>query len=992
MGKENRKKIWNKLKVNVTLMVIFILIMLIGSLVMRNQLLQNAEDMSRLLLNNYSITEEKTIETYRTLLTLGARFIDEKEQEGASLEEIKSGLYPYLDGFYDLYDGDAIKSYAIINGRLISNDETIQAQDDGRYDYTQTDWYRGAVEANGGIYSTDAYEDDFSGQMAVTISKKVANSDDVLVFDLFFDHYHGEESTLDLPEHAAYYLCDAKGTVMYHETEVYDSYEEIQTFADRVTDTVGEARQGFLESYTDAKGNKRSAYTCRMENDWLIILTIPEDNALGRMKDIYLVIIIMGLCGIGFISIFVVHDYRREKSNQKLREERKALAHTKEIYQKTISSTMLAYREVYFVDLERNVYQIVYPETENQKSEEPYQEAVEEFFEQGVIGSDNPEELRAFLSLENIKKELLDKECMEIRCRCRNTNGINESGMLTIAIADRENGRPVRVTLAIRSIENMIRQEEAQRQLLELAVQQAEAANHAKSDFLSNMSHDIRTPMNAILGMTAIAAVHIDDKERVLDALNKITLSGKHLLGLINSVLDMSKIESGKTSLNEEEFNLSTSIESLLALFRSQIAEKNLELKVNIANIKHENVIGDDQRLQQIFVNIMGNAVKFTPEGGKISMCIREKESKISGRGCYEFVFEDTGIGMDQEFVDKIFEPFTRATDSRTTKIEGTGLGMSIAVNIAHMMGGDIKVESELGKGSKFTVMVYLKINYATEEDLQNLANLPVLVVDDEEDACESACEILNSLDMRAEYVLNGDAAVERIRIVHENREQDNFSVVILDWKMPGKDGLETAKEIRKLMGDEIPIIILSAYDWTDIEQEAAQAGINAFIEKPLFKSRLTHVLKEVLGLYQKEEKKSRLEELKNHDYTQKRVLIVEDIDLNLEVLGEILHMLGIPYDSACNGREAVDKVLEQPEGYYDLIFMDIQMPVMNGYEATQKLRESREDLKEIPIIAMTADAFADDVRKAAEAGMNGHIAKPIDLGKLEKAIEEWLG
>jgi CheY-like chemotaxis protein len=498
--------------------------------------------------------------------------------------------------------------------------------------------------------------------------------------------------------------------------------------------------------------------------------------------------------------------------------------------------------------------------------------------------------------------------------------------------------------------------------------------------------------MNAILGMTAIAAMHIDDKDRVLDSLNKITLSGRHLLGLINSVLDMSKIESGKTSLNEEEFNLSTSIESLLALFRSQMAEKNLELKVHITKIKHENVIGDDQRLQQIFVNIMGNAVKFTPEGGKISMYIKEKKSKVSERGCYEFIFEDTGIGMKKEFVDKIFEPFTRAADSRTTKIEGTGLGMSIAVNIAHMMGGDIKVESELGKGSKFTVTVYLKINYATEEDLQKLANLPVLVVDDEEDACESACEILNSLGMKAEYVLRGDAAVETIQQVHENQERDDFSVVILDWKMPEKDGLETAKEIRKVMGDELPIIILSSYDWADIEQEAAQAGINAFIEKPLFKSRLTHVLKEVLGIYQKEEKTSKLDELKQHDYTGKRVLVVEDIDLNMEVIGEILNMIGIDYESAVNGKEAVDKVLGQPEGYYDLIFMDIQMPVMNGYEATRKLRESREDLKTLPIIAMTADAFADDVKKAKKAGMNGHIAKPIDIEKLEKTLEKWMG
>jgi CheY-like chemotaxis protein len=475
-----------------------------------------------------------------------------------------------------------------------------------------------------------------------------------------------------------------------------------------------------------------------------------------------------------------------------------------------------------------------------------------------------------------------------------------------------------------------------------------------------------------------------------MDALNKITLSGKHLLGLINSVLDMSRIESGKISLNEEEFNLSDSIESLLALFHAQIVSKNLELKVNIAEIEHEDVIGDGQRLSQILINIMGNAVKFTPEGGMITLDIKEKKSDIPGRGCYEFVFEDTGIGMEQDFVNRIFEPFARAADSRTAKIEGSGLGMSIAVNVARMMGGDIKVESQLGKGSKFTVMVYLKINRSTEEDLQMLAALPVLVVDDEETACESACEILNSLEMQAEYVLSGEAAVQRLQEAHADNA--DFSVVILDWKMPGKDGLETAREIRAVIGEEIPIIILSAYDWTDIEQEALAAGVNAFIEKPLFKSRLTHVLKEVLGIGSSENPKEELETYQEEHYEGKRVLLTEDNELNLEVAKELLGIVGLTVEVALDGKEAVEKVSAMPAGYYDLIFMDIQMPVMNGYEAARQIRGlDRQDLKEIPIIAMTADAFASDVRKAEEAGMNGHIAKPIDIAKLEQTMKRYI-
>ncbi|MDE7059131.1 MAG: response regulator, partial [Lachnospiraceae bacterium] len=536
----------------------------------------------------------------------------------------------------------------------------------------------------------------------------------------------------------------------------------------------------------------------------------------------------------------------------------------------------------------------------------------------------------------------------------------------------------------------IIHKEEEQKEILALAAERAEAANRAKSDFLSRMSHDIRTPMNAILGMTAVAGMHIDEKERVLDALSKITMSSKHLLGLINEVLDMSRIESGKVSLTENVFNLADTLESLLTVFHSQIESKNLALNVNIIKLEHEDVVGDEQRLQQIFMNIMGNAVKFTPAGGKITIQIEERPSHIAGSGYYEFTFEDTGIGMEKDYIDRIFEPFSRAADSRTGKIEGTGLGMTIAVNIARMMNGDIKVESTLGKGSKFTALVYLKLNDITQEDIDALASLPVLVVDDEEAACESACEILNSLAMEAEYVLDGDSALKRILEAKEAKR--TFSVVILDWHMPGKDGVDTAKEIRSAVGEDVPIIILSAYDWSDIEAEALRAGVDAFIEKPLFKSRLTRVLKDVLGLGNKEKTRTALENFQQQDFSGKRVLLVEDNELNIEVASELLDIVGIQVEQALNGKLALERVLEHGPGYYDLIFMDIQMPVMNGYEAAKAIRSSnREDLAVIPIVAMTADAFADDIRKSEEAGMNAHISKPIDIEKLEDALQTWI-
>lgn len=989
MSKKNKVKIRKKLLNNIALLLFFVIVMLIGDTIMRRQLLANANELNSLLLSSYSASEEDKFEMYESLLQLGVDYIDDKEQQHASVWEIKEGLYSYFDDLYDLYTGEAVRSYGVIDGTIISNDEAMEALNNSTYDYAATNWYLGAVKADGEIYVTNAYKDYLTGEITVTIAQKVPGSDSVLAVDIFFNNYNARYEQ-ELPDKAAYYVCDRNGTLLYYNTFLYDSYDDIQDFTDKILAEVSqEGVSGRVDDYYDVAGYMRSAFTQRLKNGWIIILTIPLENAVGGMTTFDLAIGIVFILGVSLILFMTIRDYRKEIRNQKLWEERQAMAYTAQLYQKTMTSAILSYRRIYYVDLENDTYQLIYPENSGEEETGQYRNALTHFY-LGKIVQEEREEIRQILSLENIRKELLDKEYFEIRCGLLDENETTETCVLTITTADRTGGRPVSATISIRSIENVLRKEEAQRELLALAAQRAEEANRAKSDFLSNMSHDIRTPMNAILGMTAIAAMHIDDKDRVADALNKITLSGKHLLGLINNVLDMSKIESGKVSLTENEFNLSDAIEGLVSLFHTQVAAKKLELKVNTVAVEHENVIGDEQRLQQIFVNIMGNAVKFTPEGGEIRLSITEKTSKVIDRGCYEFVFEDTGIGMEKDFIDQIFEPFARAADTRTTRIEGTGLGMPIAVNIARMMGGDIQVESKLGQGSKFTVTIYLKINYITQEDLQALVSLPVLVVDDEEAACISACEILNSLKMQAEYVLNGDAAVARISKAHEDRE--DFSVVILDWKMPGKDGVETAREIRKVAGDDIPIIILSAYDWADIEQEATLVGVNAFIEKPLFKSRMTHVLKDVLGIRNQEEKESELDSFREHDYSGKRVLLVEDNELNIEVASELLEIVGLKVETAYNGEEAVEKVSEKPAGYYDLIFMDIHMPIMNGYQATAAIRASeRKDLKEIPIIAMTADAFVDDVKRAKEAGMNGHIAKPVDIAKLEKAMEEWI-
>jgi signal transduction histidine kinase/DNA-binding response OmpR family regulator len=991
MGDKKKAELKQSVRRNVILFVIFMLMMLAGVMLMRKQLLDNAMESGILLMDNYSNDEENIINTYKNLLKLSTRYVDEMEQNNVPIEEIKMGLYPYLDGFYDLYEGDNLRVIGIVDGTTISNIEEYEDIDVTMYDYKEASWYRGAIASDGEVYVSDAYEDNVTGKMVVTLSQKTAHYDSVLLFDLFFDDYHTGKNELDLPENAAYYLCDSKGTVLYYQSNVYDNYEDVQEFVDNMLPVFDNTEiYGYIDKYTDAKGCVRSAYRHITPSGWNIIMTVPQNNAVDGMTSMYIVMGILLLCGVCIITYMIVRDFTHEQRNHQLRLERQEMEEKNLIYQKSMRSTLLSYKEVCYIDLKKNTYQIIYPEKKSGQSG-GFDEGMKSLVDRGTLISDDMDELRGFLNASYITDELKDKDYIEIRCRHREKDGTYETCTLSVTVVDRKSDGPESATFTIRSIEKIIRQEVEQRELLELVAKQAEAANHAKSDFLSNMSHDIRTPMNAIMGMTAIAAMHIDDKERVLDALNKITIAGKHLLGLINSVLDMSKIESGKISLSEEEFNLSDSVENLITLFHSQMKSKKLELKVNIASITHENVVGDSQRLSQIFVNIMGNAIKFTPEGGTVSIGIKEKLSGAADWGCYEFVFEDNGIGMEKSFIDKIFEPFARAADSRISGIEGTGLGMPIAVNIARMMGGDIKVESEPGKGSRFTVTVFLKINHSTPEDLQKLADLPVLVVDDEEDACISACEILNSLDMKAEYVLNGDDAVVKVSDAH--RQENDFSVVILDWKMPGKDGIETAREIRKEVGDEVPIIILSAYDWRDIEQEALLAGVNAFIEKPLFKSRLTHVLKTVLSGEHVNilDNAEVMENLPKDRYSGWRVLLVDDNELNIEVGAEILEMTGLEVEMAHNGREAVDMVTSKPDGYYHMVFMDIQMPVMNGYEAVRAIRNSqREDLKTLPVIAMTADAFAEDVKRAMEAGMNSHISKPIDVVKLQKIIEEF--
>ncbi|MDD5883005.1 MAG: response regulator, partial [Firmicutes bacterium] len=527
-------------------------------------------------------------------------------------------------------------------------------------------------------------------------------------------------------------------------------------------------------------------------------------------------------------------------------------------------------------------------------------------------------------------------------------------------------------------------------QALSDAVAAAENANRAKSTFLSNMSHDIRTPMNGIIGMTAIAGAHIDDKARVLDSLQKITLASKHLLSLINEVLDMSKIESGKVQLVEEEFNLSDLIDNLISMTSSQIEAHRHSLSVNITDVRHEAVIGDSLRIQKVFTNLLGNAVKFTPDGGKLRITVTEKPCSQKKMGCYEFVFEDNGIGISEEFLDKVFEPFAREADGRVSNVQGTGLGMPISRNIVRMMGGDIKVESRVGVGSRFTVTMYLKLQDKGEAQPDKWIDLPVLVADDDPYSLESCCDILTGFGMKVDGAATGREAVERV--LQRHTQKDDYFACILDWKLPDLDGIAAAREIRATVGDEVPIIIISAYDWTEIEQEARAAGVNAFISKPLFPSRLAKTFRTLTEQADTDRKEDPMTELEQLDCSGHRALLVEDNALNAEIAQEFLSMTGLTVECAKDGMEAVDKIAECADGYYDIVFMDIQMPRMNGYDATRAIRAMERDYcKQVPIVAMSANAFAEDVQAAKTVGMNEHIAKPLELNVLARTLRKWL-
>ena len=521
---------------------------------------------------------------------------------------------------------------------------------------------------------------------------------------------------------------------------------------------------------------------------------------------------------------------------------------------------------------------------------------------------------------------------------------------------------------------------------LEKARQVALEANKAKSEFLANMSHDIRTPMNAIVGMTAIAAAHIDDRKQVENCLRKITLSSKHLLGLINDVLDMSKIESGKLTLATEQISLKEVVEGIVNIMQPQVKTKKQTFDIHVKNILTENVWCDGVRLNQVLLNLLSNATKYTPEGGSIHLSLFEENSPKGERYVRIYIkVKDNGIGMSPDFLKRIYESYSRADGARIHKTEGAGLGMAITKYIVDAMEGTIDIQSEPDKGTEFLLTFDFEKAAAMNMDMV-LPSWNMLVVDDDELLCRTAMDALKSIGIKAEWTLSGEKAIELVNEHHKRRE--DYQIILLDWKLPGMNGIQVAKEIRHNLGDEVPILLISAYDWSEFEAEAREAGISGFISKPLFKSTLYYALRQYMGT----ETENGQTLNPNIDLSGRRILIAEDNELNWEVANELLSDLGVELDWAEDGQICLDKFQKSPEGYYDAVLMDIRMPHMTGYEATKMSRGlNHPDALSIPIIAMSADAFSDDIQHCLECGMNAHIAKPIDIMEVSRLLKRFL-
>ena len=713
--------------------------------------------------------------------------------------------------------------------------------------------------------------------------------------------------------------------------------------------------------------------------DYDAYIFFPEHQVYLTRNTVCVIYVLLALL---LFSLYRVSRSRTEKKS--ILQDQKRL--------RVINALGHAYAFISLVNIETEEIEIVKSSRymkSDQKGDLLSRAHLEEVIQQ-VIAEPFQEAYWEFVDMSTVAKRLEERETLSF------TTQTVDGRWLTLIIVpqgyDKE-GKLCTVLIADRDVTEEKEREIEQDKNLRNALAAAEHANKAKTAFLNNMSHDIRTPMNAIIGFTALATAHIGSKELVLDYLKKIHTSGQHLLSLINDVLDMSRIESGSVRIEYTTVHLPDVLHDLRTIIQGYVHSKQQELYIDTQDVLHEDVITDKLRLTQVLLNISSNAVKFTPVGGTVNICVSEKTCRRAGYTTIVFRVKDNGIGMSPEFREHVFDSFSREHTVTENGIGGTGLGMAITKNIVDMMGGTIRVESEVGKGTEFTVMLECEAAGETvkREPVPELKGARVLVVDDDAETCMSVSRMLREIEMTADWTTSGKEAVLRAKEAYEQNQE--FKVYIIDWLMPDMNGIETVRRIRMVVGEEYPIIILTAYDWADVEQEAREAGVTAFVSKPLFLSELREVLmsSEQREILKNEKQKTRAESRRS--YKGKKVLLVEDNELNREIATAIMEEIGLDVDSVEDGTDAV-YIMSSAEGRkYDLIFMDIQMPKMDGYTATREIRTLNDPkCANIPIIAMTANAFEEDRKKAIKAGMNGHIAKPINADVILENLDHIFG
>ena len=819
---------------------------------------------------------------------------------------------------------------------------------------------------------------------------------------MFLGLYFAEDYLRDIlsvnyfGETADVYLCSQEGQVI--------ASSEEKDYGDDLLDS-------FIETGVIDDGTAKAARTvftdggevallcsegCKIDNlsvidlpdyDFVLVQAFPKDVTQSMVTRANMAGVMLEICLVVMFLIYIAFLIVRAKR------QRKALETENRMISDVLRGMNMIFSSRYLmINLETNYYSYIAgsgPLNPSIPMEGAYSEVIEAHAED-VIGEEGKEMFRQFCRPDTLRKNLADEDSIAHECHVLR-NGKEEWEHLIVACLERKDGKPVRILKVRRNITEQVRKQREQTKALQDALMQAQHANQAKTTFLSNMSHDIRTPMNAIIGFTTIAASHVDRTDQVRDCLQKILSSSNHLLGLINDILDMSRIESGKLQIHNQECNLPELIHNLVNIIQPQVKSKQLEMFIDTFEVANEDVIADPLKLNQIFINLMSNAIKYTPAGGTVVFRIMQQTTFKHGWGDYVFIIKDNGIGMSKEFVEHIFEPFERESTATRSGIQGAGLGMAITKSIIDMMGGEITVESEAGKGSTFTVKLSLQLQDIEKnaEQLKEMEGLRSLVVDDDFGVCDSVSKMLKSIGLRSEWTTSGREAVYRAKSANE--EGDPYHTYIIDWQMPETSGIETVRRIRSVVGQDAPIIILTAYDWSDIEEEAKAAGVTAFCAKPLFMSDLKSALLAANNIGDAEQTDGDSVWTRT-DYSGKRLLLVEDNELNREIAEVILEEAGFEIESAPDGTDAVAMIDRSTEGYYDAVLMDVQMPVMNGYEATKEIRAMRrKDTKNLPIIAMTANAMEEDKEAALKSGMNAHIAKPLDIELLMNVLSQFL-